>query len=343
MKKKYANILFIALFSVFMSCISNTPPPNTEQPANPWGMNWVLYAEKGIREIDGRMTAGRISNMVEINGNSILAASPFSGIWFVASSLTTNVSHEWENPGMTCVVKGYGSKYFFAGGYRSDFYDSAALYVTDTSTQTPVFSRWHPVLLAGIGRINNMLYDQNRNMLFLATVNGIWYSPIPPGVGGAGYSFKKAIMSAGSGTSFQNIISTTNNMIVVSQRMYGISGTNSGVYYATYSPAETDISFINSPLYGVNPAQISTVFLAKCSSLSNIVYAFASNNDYIHAEGLYMSTNGGMSFNRATQPDSRVADTTWSQYPFWRQIRDLEFIGTISVHNSNPGIVVISV
>ena len=335
---------FCCIFIVsILSCNPGTPPPNTAQPSNPWGIQWYKYVETGIRESNGRFTGGKIKDVIEIDANSVLAAAAYSGAWFINSSVAIPLSHDWEHPDMKSVEHGEGRQYF-AGGMRSDDFNAGALYTTDISADAPLVSRWHPISLTGIARINDVLYVPQRKLLFLATNNGIWYSSVPSSPGGRDYNFRMAQMPAGAGVAFENIIRSGATGIVASQSANGITSTLSGVYTLNIT-ADPDFNAATAPVLAFETATLNgltngdgrCIFLSAISSMERVVAMVGNARGEV--EGLYSSTDAGRIFNKINGTvavrDGTVSIGSFSVFGG----RGPDWCGTVAINPSNPDMI----
>src|SRR5687768_1826842 len=87
-------VLFSILSLMSSQCRPGTPPPPTDQPSNPWGLEWQLHNPNGILHStnNGDYWAGRVVDFVELDANGVLVAADMGGVWWLTSSVGINVS-----------------------------------------------------------------------------------------------------------------------------------------------------------------------------------------------------------------------------------------------------------
>jgi hypothetical protein len=308
---------------------------------------WARAGTAGIyRTENDSWNAGHVTDAVWLGHGAVLVSCPASGVWLSTRSFSLALSEQWVYPQVQGLASGPDGV-VFAGG------DS--LYQSDPEARAPWLNPWQevPLGLPGgdtIGSINRIAVDRRYRRIFLATADGLFWSPIPESFAPGEYAWRRAVSDRGldrqatSGfmwdvvVAFKGLVTCTLLPGDRTHDQYGIlcgavdEGGQLVMRRSSVAGTETDHRF-------------DATALTVCASQPKILWAFATGD--IRAPirggfyGMWRSDDGGLSFvehparffDAAGAPSDPVG-IGWNQNAY---------TGTVAVHPNNPNLVAIGI
>ena len=150
----------------------------------PWHVPAFSRVSDWGKNEDGKWFSGRVQAILPFAGGTVLAGTEASGMWLLppptpaGASQAESLSMAWVDPHVHCIAAGIRPSHVYVGA-------GDGLWETNTSAADPLRT-W--AKLPGLPAVNSILVVAGRNVIVIATADGVRWSVIPP-PGGA-YTWK---------------------------------------------------------------------------------------------------------------------------------------------------------
>jgi hypothetical protein len=299
------------------------PGPGTPGQANQQGY-WSLVNRWGIQQDDGVWKTGRIWDALEISDGQVLAASEFSGVWYLRRNTpAVSLSHDWESAKIYSLAKNpTHSGSFFAGGRNVEYGSLGVLHETRQGSSAPLLEAWVTVPLPqGTGpiyRIVTLASSSGPARIVLATDTGILWADIPPTP--APYRWHPAVGVARD--KFWDVKEGPNQTIIAGTVTFepgsdGATPIRLGSWQqvgSTYQLTLQNVTIASTDFDAFNPSTMYATSIGVCDTDRRILYAASSDRmgaqDALGKIGfgelthIYRSTDGGRTWTPKRAVDS---------------------------------------